>query len=144
MWLLANWKMVAIGTAIIAVFGAGVHVRGLWDESRLESKLKAQEAALNEDCAKQQKLAQGVSDAYQKKLNATTARYNDALRQLRSSSGNSLPTGAASRPNATTSGERLYWTDENVARAALDLAATADRQTQQLLACQDFIRKERE
>lgn len=123
------------------VFGTGWHMRGQWDESRLESKLRAQEMALRQDCAEQQKLAQGVSDAYQKKLNATTARYNDALRQLRSSNDNTLPTRAASGHNATASGERLYWSDENVARAALDLAATADRQTQQLTACQDFIRK---
>ena len=144
MWILANIKLIAYGAAVLSIFSSGWYVHSQIAETRLKNALAAQEAALHEDCTKQQKLAQGVSDAYQKKLSATTARYNDALRQLRSSNGNALPTGAASRSDAATSTERLYWTDENVARAALDLAATADRQTQQLLACQDFIRKERE
>lgn len=144
MWFLANWKLLAITGAFLASFSAGWYVRAEIAESRQERALAAQEKALIEECTRQQKLTQEVSDAYQKRLSATTTRYNDAVRQLRASSGNALPAGAAGRHDAAASGERFYWTDEAVARAALDLAATADRQTQQLLACQDFVRKERE
>lgn len=78
MWLalLSNWKAIVIGGAIIAVFGGGWHVRGQWDESRLESKLKAQEAALHEQCDKDKKITEESNAFYQKQVDDITLKLN--------------------------------------------------------------------
>lgn len=96
-------------------------------------------------CAKQQKLTQGVSDAYQKKLAAANARYNNAVRELLTATGNpASPTaGTAERRDAAPGAGRLYYADEAGAIPALERAAIASRQAEQLIACQDFIRAER-
>jgi len=138
--------------ALLAAFGFYEHDAG-WksrDATVTIEKQQIAEATAKDEraaCAKDQALTQGVSHDYQAKLKAANDRLAAALGGLYDAhhpqSTASGISGGTSGRNATTYNNGLYYTDERAATAALNLAAIASRQAEQLVACQAFITKER-
>lgn len=79
-FFLTNWRLFAIGAAIIACFGAGWHVRGLSDASKLQSALAAQESVLHKQCDDEKQVTKGANDALQKNLATISAKLAAAKR----------------------------------------------------------------
>lgn len=143
--LLGNWK-IYIGIGFIAGCIVSYGINGVWDifeEAWHKNDMTKLSNNLNEQCAKDQALAQGVSNEYQIKLTNTTNKLNAALRKLREP----RPTtedSSTSGHDATSGSGRLYYTDPEHAVPILELAGIATKQAEQLIACQSFIKKERE
>ncbi len=143
MWLtlLTNWKIFGMGAVIIAFFGSGVYVRGQWDESRLESKLKAQEAVLIKQCDDDKQKTTEVSRAYQDKI----AALNSRIAALRVRPAKCVPVAISSGGrNGEASGAKPSGAHGIDDRFLIDYAAEAEKYRLQLLSCQDFVRKERQ
>lgn len=66
----------AYGSAIIAVFGIGWHIRGLSDESALKSALDRQETALNAQCDSDKKTTKEANDAIQQNMSTIASKLN--------------------------------------------------------------------
>ena len=117
------------------------------DVARLEAKqnkaLAAQEKQLNEACDKAQQITKEVSHDYQEQL-SNLGRKLDTLKRVHANTQCVPITGtAAGRDEPARAGEfsgphgiRPDW--------LYDTAAEADKYRLQLIACQDFIKKERE
>lgn len=103
--------------------------------------------AVNDQCAKDKALTSGVSHEYQIKLKAANDRLSAALGSLydarHGDDKSSGISGSAGGRDGLSSAYGLYYADERAAVAALDRAAIATRQAEQLIACQGFIRGER-
>lgn len=117
------------------------------DVARLEAKqnkaLAAQEKQLNEACDKAQQITKEVSHDYQEQL-STLGRQLDTLKRVRAQS-KCVPVSnsPARRDEPTHAGEffrhhglRTDW--------LYDFAGDAEKYRLQLIACQNFIKKERE
>lgn len=107
------------------------------------ASLKAEHAkqieAERQTCQANQKKTQEVSNALQKRLKDTSTRHADYVsRLLKHEAVRSA--GAASRHDAAAGSDRLPDADGQL----LGLAATCERHTSQLIACQEFVRKERD
>lgn len=117
------------------------------DVARLEVKhinaLAAQEKQLNEACDKAQQINKEVSHDYQEQL-SNLGRKLDTLKRVHANTQCVPITGTpAGRDEPARAGEfsgphgiRPDW--------LYDTAAEADKYRLQLIACQDFIKKERE
>lgn len=148
-FLRAFWSQI-----LVAVIVAGIawkiddwRVTALKAKHQQEIKTAVADAVKIErdECTAQQKLTQGVSDAYQKKLSAANARYNAATRELLSKSRDGVPSspGTAGGHDAASGTGRLYYADPSGALPAVERSFTATKQAGQLIACQEFIRAER-
>lgn len=115
---------------------------GVWYGFEIAAAKRETAAAVEAErqtCQANQKKTQEVSNALQKRLKATDARHADYVSRLLKHEA-SKSAGAASRHDATAGSNGLP--DAGV--QLLGLAATCERQTGQLIACQEFVRKERE
>lgn len=128
-WILNNWKPLLISALLIAT-----HVYAL--NYGMEIKQAEWDVARTKALENNLKINAEVSNDYQKKLADIRKRY-DALR-LRTAG--SVPN--ANTPlghNAAPAGTGFPW---KVAEPIGDLMLLADTQTQQLLACQNWIREQ--
>lgn len=142
-WIIKYW--IALPAVLITAFAAfGLH---RLDVARLEAKqlrtLAAQEKKLNEACDKAQHITEGVSHDYQTQLSALNVKLA-ALKRVRTKPGCVPVTDAAARHDGATNAEKLSGPRGLRPNWLYDTAAEADRYRLQLIACQDFIKKERE
>lgn len=124
---------------LVAAFAAGCIATDWWQDGRKEA---AVEAARNEErlqCAADQEITWEVSYGLQE----NTRRIGHAAAGDRVRAGTScVPvTQAPGGHDAAAAGDRLPGPNPIPAVALIDLAELADRQTAQLLACQDFVRR---
>jgi hypothetical protein len=118
-----------------------------WQLKNLEEKRQAGIAAAisaeQEACRKNQAITSEVSNELQKKLQMADARHADAIRQLLAHEAAKLQAapGAAVGYDATASGDGLPGTNKSAALSVINGGRAAERQTEQLIACQSFIRK---
>ena len=140
MWLLANWKLLAIGGAALAMFSAGWYVESRLAESRLEHALEAQETALLAACKADKAITKEVADELQTK-NAALARRIADLKRLHPPTCIVPTPNTAIGGNAGSSGTVASGTNGITADALLDFAGESERYRLQLISCQDFITK---
>lgn len=142
---LLNFKGMAIACAASLLIGAA---GGGWLMHRLDAlaKIEAVNTARDEErkaCADNQKVTEDTDHELQGKLTDLQRRHAAALRRLRESCvpAVTVTTGGA---NGTAGGNGLPAANRIDARDLVDLAAAADRNTEQLISCQNFLRRERE
>lgn len=127
-------KLIPYGiTAILSAF-ITLQISSALYEARTTRMVEAE----RQICQANQKRTQEVSNALQKRLKATDARHAAYVSRLLRHELQSSST--ASRRDAAAGGHGLPDADLGL----LGLGAAAERQTSQLTACQEFIRKERE
>jgi len=119
--------------AVVAAFLTW-ETAGTWYELRVSRMIQAE----RQTCQANQKKTQEVSNALQKRLKDTDARHADYLSCLLRHE--LQPAGTTGGRDAAASGHRL----PDTALDVLGLGAAAERQTSQLIACQEFISKVRE
>lgn len=128
-------KLIPYGiTAILSAF-ITLQISSALYEARTTRMVEAE----RQTCQDNQKKTQEVSNALQKRLKATDARHADYVSRLLKHEA-SKSAGTASRHDAAAGSDRLPDADLTL----LGLGAAAEQQTSQLIACQDFVRKERE
>lgn len=131
----------AVLTALVAF---GVHKL---DVVRLEDKqikaLAAQQKQLVAACDKAQKITEEVSHDYQEQLYAL-GRQLDHLKRVRTTSQCVPTTGGPAGRDGTPTGGKLSGTHGVRTDWLYDYAAKAEQVRLQLIACQNFIKKERE
>lgn len=117
------------------------------DVARLEAKqikaLAAQERRLNESCDKAQQINREISHDYQEQLFALGGKLDTLKRVHANTRCVPIADTSAGRDGSTQPGKlsgphgiRSEW--------LYDIAAEADKYRLQLIACQNFIKKERE
>lgn len=145
-----------IGAAALAAFLTW-QAAGLWHageiaalkashKSALEAKDKEKDAAViyeRTECAKNQAIAKGVSDDLQKKLRGADARHADAIHRLlaHEAAKHLPPAGAAGGRDAGAGANGFLGADSALAVSVIDGGRNAEKQTEQLTACQRFIRE---
>jgi hypothetical protein len=137
--LLANWKQIAIGVAIVFWSAFCYHegassVRNEWNRQIMEATIKAREIEQNN-----QLIGNKIAGDYENKKSSIYDFYSGLLNRLPATSGDmsSKPT-ATSKPNAATCKDRV---SERNKRLALDLAYQAELNTQKLIALQNWVLK---
>jgi hypothetical protein len=75
-WLVRNWRLIVILSAAVALFGAGLHVRGLIADKRLES----QKNSLIKECNQSKHTLMEANDALQSKVSIVSKRLADSKR----------------------------------------------------------------
>lgn len=96
-------------------------------------------------CVKAQALTEEVSHVLLKKSTDTAARLNAALKRLRAHPPACLPiTNAAAGNDAAAGANKLSRVGGVEADEFLERAAACDDNTAKLIACQDFVKRERE
>lgn len=128
--------------AVLAVgFGSGWTVNGWRLDGVTRDAVTAAENAAKAECEEAQKTTQEVSDEYQKKLRGINAAHAAAVKRMRDAC--TVPvTDAPGGRDATPAGNQLPGPHPVAVMDLLDLARLADVQTAQLLACQDFLRRQ--
>ena len=141
MWItliLNNIRTIGIIAAILAVFGAGWGIRGMKADLDIAASLKVQQVELTAICESNKKLSNEIGEKYELQistLNSRIARHN----RLQSTKCVS-PTNTTSKPDgSTTTG--LPDANGVAVRDLVDLAGEAEKQRQQLISLQDFVRK---
>lgn len=139
MSLLKYWQL---GIGFIAALTLAWFLHS-WRVNQIEEghvkDLEQQAELIQKKCDEAQKKAQEASRVYQNNLsnvNSRLANANQRLREYENGSSTSPSGGYSTAPSRN----RLYWEDASAARDALELAAQADRQTHQLIACQNYIK----
>lgn len=142
-WIIKYWIVIPA----ILVTGLIAFQLHKIDVARLEAKqlkaLAAQEKQLNAACDKAQQITEGVSHDYQTQLSA----LNDKLAALKRVRANPKCVPIADAPAGRDGAAR---TDKLSGPHGIrpdwlyDTAAEADKYRLQLIACQEFIKKERE
>lgn len=132
-------------TAALGAFGVsyGIHnITSAISEYRHNAALAAQEQALNASCAKSQQITSEVSNDYQSQIAALNRRVRE-LKRVRPDRCVPIADPAGGRDGPASPGEhgRAHGID---AGALYDFAADGEAYRLQLIACQAFIRKERE
>lgn len=138
MWLLTNWKLLAMGGAVIALFSSGYYVSSRIAESRQERALAAQELKLQAECAADKKLTEDNSHAYQTKVSALSRQLADARRMFSTKcivpvtgeavgSHGGAGTGEHGRQNAVSAG------------TLIDYAGECEQYRLQVISLQEFI-----
>lgn len=136
-------KLILIVAGALIAFLGGWYSCSVWHKAQSADELRValeQRDKLIESERKLQEKINGVQSAHQKAIQNLNARYNAALNRLRPKSDSSM-SGNSRTPrehNGTPSGNGLSW--ENTT-AIVELMQKADLQTQQLLACQAWIRE---
>lgn len=117
------------------------------DVARLEAKqiktLAAQEKKLNEACDKAQQLTEGVSHDYQAQLSALNNKLA-ALKRVRAKPQCVPIANPAAGHDGATQPDKLSGPRGIRPDWLYDTAFEADKYRLQLIACQDFVKKERE
>ncbi|WP_435018513.1 hypothetical protein TA3x_000487 [Tundrisphaera sp. TA3] len=144
-WAWGNRILVLACAAIGVVYFLGRHHGGVAVQARWDIDRPLEEARIRkeerEHCAKNQKITEETSHGYQEKLTDLNARYDAAIKRLRTGSTPArVPTPPApDGRDATAGGDGLP--ESGGAADLLALARAADKQTAQLIACQGFIRR---
>ena len=136
------------GVAFIAAAVAW-HLAGWVNEMQVDrlnrEHATAMDAAIKaerETCAAQKATTKEVSDAYQKKIRDINARHADAVhRLLQHEAGKCVcPADAAPGHDAAAGSDAVYCPGDGINGVdRLGRAAAAERQAQQLIACQDYV-----
>lgn len=117
------------------------------DVARLEAKqikaLAAREKQLNDACDKAQQITEGVSHDYQTQLSALNNKLA-ALKRVRAKPGCVPIADTSTRHDGATNTGKLSGPHGIRPDWLYDTAAEADKYRLQLIACQEFIKKERE
>lgn len=136
-WLVTNWRLVAYGAAILAIFGLGWHTRGIISDSRLKSALESQEIELVKKCTDNQKTTYEVSNEYQKKITA----LNNRIAALKLQPKTCVPVTITTSGYNATAGSLDARAHGITSSALYDYAGDAEKYRLQLISCQDFINK---
>lgn len=138
MWLLANWKIIAYGATVMAIFGSGYYVSSQIAETRQEKALAAQELKLQAACAADKKLTENSSHAYQTKVSALTRQLADAKRMFAAKCIMPVTGEARSSDGSARAGE---YAGQNAVNAGtlIDYAGECETYRLQVISLQDFI-----
>ncbi len=79
-FFLANWKLIGIGIAIVAVFLSGWTVNGYRWQVKLETAVEAQKQADEKQCKDDQAITKGANDDLQTKYDAIARKLAAAKR----------------------------------------------------------------
>jgi hypothetical protein len=139
----AKIKLIAFLAGAGALFLCGWHVNGLRWESKLSDALIEKEAAIRLECETAQKTTAEVSNGYQAKIRDINNRHSVELERVRATVQCARVTGAPGGRDAAAPGGGFHSAVDVPAEQLLEMASIADRQTAQLIACQEFIRAER-
>lgn len=139
--LLANRKMISYLAAFLAGLSLGWYIHSRIAESMLKSALASQQEALVKQCEDDKKITTEVSREYQNKI----ADLNSRVAALRMRPAKCLPvTKPAAGYDGKTSGTEPIRPHGVDAGFLIDYAAEAEKYRLQLIACQEFVRRERE
>lgn len=144
MWPLSlisgNVKLIAYGAAVLAIAWGGSHLRGMWDDAKLQRELGAQETALIAKCDADKKITEDVGREYETKISALNRR----IAALRVQPSSCLPvTSTATGRNGSTTGTINAGAHGISSEFLIDYAGEAEKYRLQLISCQDFIQRER-
>lgn len=137
------------GAALIGAFLAW-QAAGLWHRaeiSSLEAKHRGELAGAidheREVCRENQNITKEIANDLSKKLSAADARHADAVHRLLAHEKRKQlqPANAANRSDAAPGADGFSGADSAAALAVVNGARNAERQTEQLIALQEFIRK---
>jgi hypothetical protein len=127
---------VVLAVIVTVTLCYGLHgIRMGFAERAKERALEAQKTLLVEGCQKAQKHTQQVSNGLQNQLKTINSRHADAVSRLLKHEAYLCSERSPGRYDAASGGNGL-----SNAFAILDLGAAAERQTQQLIACQEYVR----
>lgn len=138
-----------IGLAALGAFLAW-QAAGLWHRaeiSNLEARHRSELAGAidheREVCRDNQNITKEVADELSKKLRAADARHADAVHRLlaHEASKRMQPANAANGGDAAPGADGLPGADPAAALDVVNGGRNAERQTEQLIALQEFIRK---
>lgn len=139
--LLANRKLISYIAAFLAGASLGWYVHTRIAESTLKSALASQQEALVKQCEDSKKITEEVSREYQNKIAALNSRVAD----LRMRPAKCLPvTKPTAGHDGKTNGAESIRPHGVDAGFLIDYAAEAEKYRLQLIACQEFVRRERE
>jgi hypothetical protein len=138
-------KLYLIGAVIATLLSSyGLHSLRMmyvnWDHAK---DLVKQASTLNEQFRKQQAITYEVSDEYQKKLSALNKRVSD-LKRMYNGACVPVTSNASGRRDAGASAGKLLGAHGISDQWLIEFSAEAEKVRQQLIACQTFIRRERE
>lgn len=145
-----------IGAAALAAFLAW-QAAGLWHAGEITALKASHKLALDakdteknnaitaerKACAANQAIAQGVSDDLQKKLRSADARHADTIHRLlaHEAAKRLPPAGAAGGRDAGAGANGFPGADSALVVSVIDGGRNAEKQAEQLTACQRFIRE---
>lgn len=142
-WIIKYWVVIP-AALITALISFGLHKI---DMARIEAKqvkaLAAQEAQLTAACQKAQKITEEISHDYQEQLSAFNRKLA-ALKRVRTNPQCVPIADAAARHDGAANTDKLSGPRGLRPDWLYDTAAEADQYRLQLIACQEFIKKERE
>lgn len=135
-----NWRLVLYGMAILGIFGAGWHVRGLIAESEQKTALETQETLLRSQCADDKKLTEENSRDYQAKVSDLSHKLADAKRLY--SISHIMPTSRSpSGINGETSRNEHAGSNAGTPESFIDYAGTCEKLRLQVISMQEFENK---
>jgi len=144
--ILSHWKGYAFGLICVICFAGGWKTRGSIEAVKyaaaLEESIKAQSEIIEQERQKQIK-SNEVANALENKNRILNRNYSDLIKQLRDKErlANALPktSNSTCEHYDSAGGKGLYG---ERAEALIGLMYQADLQTQQLIACQEWIKSQ--
>ena len=140
-WALENWKLILtfILTVGLGFFLHTVDVDRIEAQNRLE--LTAQKSADEQQCTKDKQITSEVSNGYQIKIAALNLRHAADTKRLRVNKTCAIVAISSGGDHAAAGTNGLPRSVGIEAGDIIDDAAACDRNTQQLISCQEFIKK---
>lgn len=141
MWLLANWKILLMAGVAAVAFGTGWYVASQFAESRLESALLEQQIELAQQCENAKKITEEVGNVLQSKVTDLSKRV--AAYRMRKPPACVRVTNTAVGNDGAAGAGHVGAIDVD-AESLTSYGELAEKHRLQLIACQEFVRKERE
>ncbi len=136
--LLSNIRAIGIIAAILAVFSAGAWVDRQFANAKLDRHLKAQETALVAQCNADKQLTSEIGKEYETKISTLSSRVSQ-LKRLSASKCVSITRAADTAHGSATTGHVSV--DAVNAGDLVEYAGEAEKQRQQLISLQEFVRR---
>lgn len=135
--ILTNLRTIGITMVIIACFLSGMWVEKQIGKERLKSALQEQEAALVAKCEADKEYTKKIGKEYEAKISTLSNRVA-SLKRMSATKCVSI-SGSAGKPDGSAA-TGLPDVDGIPASELIDLAAAAEKQRNQLISLQDFVR----
>lgn len=139
---IAKYWQIGVGALLMAILAFGLHscdVKRIDDMNK--DALAKQVMQDQTQCDEQKKLTQEVSNDYEKKIAALNSRHAADISKLRVNNTCAIVAVPTSGYNASSGANGLSRNVGIQAWDIIDSAAACDKNTEQLMACQAFIKK---
>lgn len=141
MWLnllLSNIRSIGMFAAIAAAFSAGMWVEAQFAKDTLKSALSEQETALKAQCQADKELTSKVGREYETKISTLNSRVSQ-LKRLQSTKCVPVTSSAGIANGSAATGHANV--DAINSGDLIDYAGEAEKQRQQLISLQEFVRR---